>query len=502
MQKQKLFNLSSMPKMVLIITLVVMLGTLFGAVSYLLKMPTTNLSFVNPVVETQCEIDSDCKLAYTGSNICLPCNTSIEEYKCFPLEEAKKIEEERFKRMVDDNIFCERCLEKSQHTCKCENGKCEKVKEELVEEVSITTDKTEYEQGEEVELAIKNNFKKSVFCETDCNTGLQPFVILQRYEKNKWIKHRWEPYPYPPFDKCDIPGSFCVEIKNIEKINLFLKSGSLELQLPTGNYRIGLTFGKSCDSKREYSYNDLLIDKFVVYSNEFTIKEKSALDARCGEKVEKDEICNASFGIGYEFNLETRKCIERGVSGCSSESPFETLEECQEVCEENSDTSNWQTYRNEEFGFEVKYPKSWLNASNVGYGEVCITAPYRYIYNDAHENGCVRINILQNPRHFDAKTFYEFYCQEKNLEIRKKEVGEGQYCFSNPEYRHIQIGDVDAINFYSYLAMSEEITIWIPYNNIIVQLNLLGYCAYEEKNNREKEKILMEIVNTFKFIEN
>jgi len=29
-----------------------------------------------------------------------------------------------------------------------------------------------------------------------------------------------------------------------------------------------------------------------------------------------------------------------------------------------ADTSNWQTYRNDEFGFEVKYPKSWSNTTS------------------------------------------------------------------------------------------------------------------------------------------
>ena len=34
---------------------------------------------------------------------------------------------------------------------------------------------------------------------------------------------------------------------------------------------------------------------------------------------------------------------------------------------ENVDTSNWLTYRNEEYGFEVKYPKEW-NIVNSQYG--------------------------------------------------------------------------------------------------------------------------------------
>ena len=92
---------------------VIIIGGGYIIVRYTIISPDkTDLPIVNPVIETQCDIDSDCKLAYAGSNICLPCDTSVEEYKCLSLEEAKKTEEERFKRMVDDNILCERCLEK------------------------------------------------------------------------------------------------------------------------------------------------------------------------------------------------------------------------------------------------------------------------------------------------------------------------------------------------------------------------------------------------------
>ena len=62
--------------------------------------------------------------------------------------------------MVEGKIFCERCLEKPQHICKCENGKCEKVKIEEVEEVITMTDKTEYEQGEIVRIHSKDNDRK------------------------------------------------------------------------------------------------------------------------------------------------------------------------------------------------------------------------------------------------------------------------------------------------------------------------------------------------------
>ncbi|MCK5320654.1 hypothetical protein KAJ61_04660 [Candidatus Parcubacteria bacterium] len=109
----------------------------------------TNNKIIPIVRETQCKIDSDCKLAYAGSNVCLPCNTSIKEYECLSSEEAEKIEEERFKRMVDDKIFCERCLEKPQHICECENGKCGKVKEEVTCAQNAALDFFDDKQGDD-----------------------------------------------------------------------------------------------------------------------------------------------------------------------------------------------------------------------------------------------------------------------------------------------------------------------------------------------------------------
>ena len=71
MKKQKLFNLSSMPKMVLIITIVVMLGSLFGAVSYLLKTSKTDLPIVNPVVKTQENYYDALERKCDGESCCL-----------------------------------------------------------------------------------------------------------------------------------------------------------------------------------------------------------------------------------------------------------------------------------------------------------------------------------------------------------------------------------------------------------------------------------------------
>jgi hypothetical protein len=52
----------------------------------------------------------------------------------------------------------------------------------------------------------------------------------------------------------------------------------------------------------------------------------------CKQKVKGNGLCEAYFE-GYEFDNSVGKCVKKGVSGCSFEAPFKTLEECQNVCE-------------------------------------------------------------------------------------------------------------------------------------------------------------------------
>ncbi|MEA2097541.1 MAG: hypothetical protein U9P70_00460, partial [Patescibacteria group bacterium] len=63
--------------------------------------------------------------------------------------------------------------------------------------------------------------------------------------------------------------------------------------------------------------------------------------------------------IGFEFDSGKGKCVKK-TGSCKVKTPFNTLEECQEVCEKNIDTSDWQIYRNEEFGYEIKYFKNMV----------------------------------------------------------------------------------------------------------------------------------------------
>ncbi len=321
-------------KTLLVVVIFTGLGTIIIGGAYLFKTPKKNLPIANPVIETQCKIDSDCALAYSGSNMCLPCDISIEEYECLPLKEAQKIEKERSERMVNLNIFCERCLEKPQHTCECENGKCRKVKEELFKKINIITDKIEYNQGEKVKITIKNNSDKEQKMDF-------PVYTIERFENEDWIKVR--NIQCPCGADCNIDGPIFIKSKGKLEYkwdqqeswcdgNIMSLSKKNSKQVSAGIYRV-----KSI--KRNM---DGVNDDQPIYSNEFTIKENSALDVRCGEKVVGAD-CEAPIDVvvcqglecGYEFNSTTGKCIEK-IIPCYCrpvEIPFKTLEECQEVCE-------------------------------------------------------------------------------------------------------------------------------------------------------------------------
>jgi len=309
MKKQTLFDLASMPKMILSITLIVMLGLLFGATSYLLKTPKTGLPIVNPVVEDQCEVDSECYLVYVSDHdyICPPCDTSSENYQCLTIGEMKKLKNKGNK--IDESVMCSPCpLEVYRHTCKCENGKCGKVKEESVEEVSITTDKMEYEQGENVKIISKNDLDEELFFQ----------LSIESFDNSDWNRVVGDIRCDCNFQNC-LMSSFQIKA-NSERINLWDQKKGLCGGLPLGQkLRIRMMHGEGSST--------------IIYSNEFTIKEKSALDPRCGEKVIGIGLCEA-LAIGYEFDSGLEKCVEKRVGGCSFEIPFGSLEECQEVCEE------------------------------------------------------------------------------------------------------------------------------------------------------------------------
>ena len=196
----------------------------------------------------------------------------------------------------------------------CEKGKCILGEEKLLkQEVAITTDKTEYEQGDGiVKVAIKNNLSETIvyqapfFC---------PFASLKI---EKLVDDNWKSaYLMTAYcvarDRALYPDSITV-------INLGLNDnfGTIE---KLGIYRILFKYSSK-----------------AIYSNEFTIKKKLALDSRCSEKMKGIGNCEMAK-TGYEFDSIVGECVRNVVGGCSFETPFKILEECQEVCEKGENAA-------------------------------------------------------------------------------------------------------------------------------------------------------------------
>ncbi|MCK4591866.1 hypothetical protein KAT63_00330 [Candidatus Parcubacteria bacterium] len=274
-----------------------------------------------------------------------------------------------------------------------------------VKEVTITTDKTEYERGEAVKITVKNGSNNPIKHLQGMGCSLQGFS-----NKNKeWINASSKSCRWDGEDKLKPNSEYnfnwtasrlglekyriafryqeqkIIETKEISKIICESKKlpDGLEELLLNGKWVKGdnkgcamcdACFVCSCTMKNAWAVGEAVVDIHLVscggdsytikykgeeyncvsenykqrilapsenwktiYSNEFTIKEKSALDPRCSEKVKDlsgvNDIDCAVILFGYEYDSVTEKCVTKAVDGCSFETPFNSLEECQEVCE-------------------------------------------------------------------------------------------------------------------------------------------------------------------------
>lgn len=173
--------------------------------------------------------------------------------------------------------------------------------------VVITTDKTEYEQGEAVKITVRNDLKGSIFGHF-VSCGNRPFWGLQRFENGRWEEFN---FSFPNLTKggCDFilcektePGKLRagLEIEDSWPLTNICEWSLEPIGAPKteskpinkGIYRVFLIYGLNTDG-----FN--LIESKAIYSNEFTIgdpsKNRSSLsdcrDARvgCEAQVPKEE---------------------------------------------------------------------------------------------------------------------------------------------------------------------------------------------------------------------
>lgn len=171
-------------------------------------------------------------------------------------------------------------IEQNENLIKQINGlqkEIEELKLRTADEVTITTDKTEYEQGEIVRIIIKNNSDEKIFAYLE-GGEFREFPLcwlkLERFENGKWVSIEGSPCLYCPCGAmCEIPGVIYLRPGEIREgewdqgIRWCEKNIEKRKNVSFGKYRLMFNYHEYKEgqwvSEREWK---------TIYSNAFMIK--------------------------------------------------------------------------------------------------------------------------------------------------------------------------------------------------------------------------------------
>ncbi|HMQ01853.1 MAG TPA: hypothetical protein PKD79_02160 [Candidatus Doudnabacteria bacterium] len=126
------------------------------------------------------------------------------------------------------------------------------------------------------------------------------------------------------------------------------------------------------------------------------------------------------------------------------------------------DTTNWITYKNTQFGYEVKYPNDWLG------GEVSVVTDYAIFYKSNRDAGMagsfLAVRIFKNEH---SLTLAQWWEQKDSQDGAKYEsLGE------------VKVNGIRAYRYREIGGMGENHTIFIKNNNIFDVFGIAGENIY------------------------
>jgi len=196
------------------------------------------------------------------------------------------------------------------HEVKCKEGRCIIGKEILLKQVTLTTDKTDYEEGEEMKIVINNKRDKPIYLLLEGDIYADPIKIeIERHENGSWVSAL---SPFTLFSKNQKCGPFgqgprigCEKIEPQEKLEIekslyyskCVDGQPKRFSFPPGRYRLKIGIGEKCWAGTAKEAPN------IIYSNEFTIKEKITCDwcgRACVRYPVSKEDCEKAGGIFFK----------------------------------------------------------------------------------------------------------------------------------------------------------------------------------------------------------
>ena len=192
------------------------------------------------------------------------------------------------------------------------------------------------------------------------------------------------------------------------------------------------------------------------------------------EQQSEEGICKNQCGDG---TCQEIVCL---ATGCPCP---ETKESCPQDCEIKDETADWQTYRNEEYGFEIKHPKDVVISNNCVWG-----------YKD---EGCINMSI---PSIGDLY----IYIYDSN----KPYIWEPR-TDHNLGIKEMTINGIEFEEYYAGLERSGMQTCAFSLNYVTKRNNknyhLEFYygseCYVPDEKADERKEIFYQMINTFKFLD-